>query len=231
MTAPLHGTALQESRLVGDTTGRVRQLRGFQKGFREPSEVTAATRSFVGRLGAAEVQERAEGVFQELRTAFAYKRRELDLALADGAATVRTPDFDVNFWVEQDEAKPAAYRLVTQVASFRTPDVVEDERFLRLFGGYCDRVVIDFMQAFDLAAKIDLIEDLPELARHLDYDAHGSWFTLSLPSPAIKIHVTRNRMVFALAAPGELRTLLGHASAALAALGGVGARAALPGKS
>ena len=229
MTAPLHGTALQESRLVGDSTGRVRQLRGFQKGFREPSEVTAATRSFVARLGAAEVQERAERVFREVRAAFAYKRRELDLALADGSATVRTPDFDVNLGVEQDEEKPSAYRLVTQVAAFRSPGIVEDERFLRLFGGYCDRVVIDFAQAFDLAAKIDRIEDLPELAPHLDYDAHAQWFTLSLPSPAITIHVTSRRMVFALAAPGELRTLLNYTAAALAALGGAAGRATLPG--
>jgi hypothetical protein len=220
MNAPLDGATLKDSRLVGDSTGRVRDLSGFQKGFREPQEVTPSSRNFVGRLGAGEVQERAERLFQELRSAFAYKRKELDLALADGAATVQTPDFEVNLWVEQDAEKPAAYRLVTQVSSFRTPEVVQDERFLALFGPYCDRVVTEFSEPFDIAAKIDAIEAMPALVPYLDYDAQGLWFTLNLPSPAIKVHVTQNRMVFTLATRGELKTLLGHASAALTALGG-----------
>jgi len=228
MSAPLPGAALKDSSLVGDTTGRVRDLSGFQKSFREPREITTATRNFVSRLGEAEVAARAETVFQELRQAFGYPRRALQLALADGAATIGTPDFDVNLWVEQDGAKAEGYRLVTQVRSFRAPAVVHDARFLGLFSKYCDQVVVEFVRPFQIEAKIDEIEAIPAFAPHLDYDAQGLWLALNLPSPPVRVHVTQNRLTLSLAQPGDLATLLRHALAALAALGGEGARPALP---
>jgi hypothetical protein len=228
MTAPLSRSALKDSRLVGETSGRIRQLSGFQKGFREPQEITSVTQNFVRRIGATEVADRAEEIFQALRRQFAYKRKELRLALADGAATIGTPDFDVNLWIEQDADRPDAYRLLTQVASFRTPAVVHDDRFQLVFGKYCDRVVIEFTKSFRIEAKIDEIESLPALAPYLDYDAKGLWFTLRLPSSAVQIHVTENRLTLALAAPGNLKLLLDQALSALAALCGSSAMQALP---
>jgi len=228
MNAPLPGAALKDSSLVGDTTGRIRDLSGFQKGFREPREITAASRNFVSRLGAAEVSVRAETLFQELRQAFGYPRRALRLALADGAATIGTPDFDVNLWVEQDGAKAEGYRLVTQVRSFRAPAVVHDARFLGLFSKYCEQVVVEFVRPFQIEAKIDEIEAIPAFAPHLDYDAQGLWLALNLPSPPVRVHVTPDRLTLSLAQPGDLATLLRHALAVLAALGDGAVRPALP---
>lgn len=216
------GDALKDSSLRGEMHGEVRRLRGFKKHHRVPDEHTGSTEAFIRRIGHDDVKEQSDEIHDCIRTTFGYKRKDINYDCDDGVATISTPDFDVNLSIDQDEDDPSAYILVIEVCPIRRPAVVSEDGFLDLFSQYCDTVVIEFSRSLNLKAKIDSIEDVPELAKYLNYKPDCSSFTLDLLNPNIRILVAPNRMTFTLPGSRDLQALLGNVQTALKVLSGSG---------
>jgi hypothetical protein len=213
---------IRDAILRGESVGRVKDLGGFTRFHREPEDHTAPTRRFVQLAGSQEVAERGELLFTAIRKGFRYKRKEIALACDEGGASIKTPDFDVTITLEQDEADAGAYRLVTDVGSFRRPDIVTADHFIALFAPYCQAVTIRFAQPMDLEAKIDQIEENGNLAEFLDYDSACSWFSLRLPQ--LVVEVTAEQMICRLPpGQGDLGRLIAQTDSALKRLAGTGA--------
>ena len=161
---------------------------------------------------------------------FGYKHADLDYSYSDGAATIKTPDFDVNTWIEQDSEDAGSYRFVTEVGTFRKPTVVSEEKFLQLFTGYCDAMIVKFAVTFPVQETIDKIEKIPQWAECLDYDADATWLTLELENPKVRIRVTEDTMEFSLIGHGNLKQLFTDSNSAISALGRSGLTLLLPEK-
>ena len=219
---------MKEAILRGHGSGAIRDLGGFKKGYRIPDAQSAAAHEFIRRAGVEEVKAHAEKIHQGIREKFGYKRREVDFGCADGAATITTPDFDVNISIRQDPADAGRYVIETDVGTVRNPDVAKTASFSELFSGYCDAVVVEFVKPISVEEKIDAIEDIPELRKHLAYESDCSSLTLELPSPNIRIHITREQMQLSLPGPRDLKALLANAQSALSAIHDAGVVRQLP---
>jgi len=209
-----------ESCLTGEIRGRVRELRGYSKPKSPLGNHNDWERDFVEKAGAAEVTTLATEIFEQLREVFRYKRKDLSFTNVASTASIKGPDFDVNLSLSQDPEDADLYLLTTEVRSFRNPTVIDDPNFLAIFTKYCRRVVFELETNLDLESKIDDIEEIDALAKHLDYDPECTEFTLRLPSSGIVIYASGNQMVFSLDTAGDLRLLLGNTQKAFAQLAG-----------
>ncbi len=211
---------IKDSCLTGELRGRVRELRGFTKPKTSLSTHNDWERDFVEKAGAAEVTAHATEIFEQLREAFRYKRKDLNFTNIASSASIKGPDFDVNISLSQDPEDAERYLLSTEVRSFRNSEVIDDPNFLAIFTKYCRRIEFELEANIDLESKIDDIEEIDALAANLDYDPECTEFTLKLPQAGINIHATGARMIFSLDAPGDLKLLLGNAQKAFKQLSG-----------
>ena len=209
-----------ESCLSGEVRGRVRELRGYSKPKSPLGNHNDWERDFVEKAGAAEVTAQATEIFEQLRELFRYKRKDLSFTNIASTASIKCPDFDVNISLSQDPEDADIYLLSTEVRSFRNPTVIDDPNFLAIFTKYCKRVVFELDANLDLESKIDDIEEIDSLAKHLDYDPECTEFTLRLPGSGIVIYASGNQMVFSLDSVGDLKLLLGNTQKAFAQLAG-----------
>ncbi len=209
-----------ESCLTGEVRGRVRDLSGYSKPKSPLENHNDWERDFVEKAGAAEVTAQATEIFELLREAFRYKRKDLSFTNVASTASIKGPDFDVNISLSQDSEDAERYLLSTEVRSFRNPTVIDDPSFLAIFNKYCRRVVFELEANLDLESKIDAIEEIDALAKHLDYDPECTEFTLRLPGSGIVIHASGRQMVFALDSAGDLKLLLGNTQKAFEQLAG-----------
>lgn len=212
------GNSISEVSLLGEVTGPVKDLFGFGKTCRAPEEHNARNSGFIRRAGSENVAEAAEGLFKEIRAAFHYKRKQLEVVCDEGGASIKTPDFDVTLTLDQDSAVAANYSLATEVSGFRTPEIVHAPHFLNLFSSRCDRTVLAFDRPISLEDKIDEIEENDELARCLDYDVACSYLTLRLPR--LVVEVTAQRMVCRLPGERNLGLLIAQTQEAISRLSG-----------
>jgi len=219
---------IKEAILRGQGSGAIRDLGGFRKGYRIPDAQSESVNEFVRRAGIEEVKAHAEKIHQGIREAFGYKRREVAYGCADGAASISTPDFDVNISIRQDPEDAGGYVIETEVGTIRNPDIVKTASFSDLFSGYCDAMVIAFANPVSVEEKIDLIEDIPELRKYLAYESDCSALTLELPNPNIRIHITKGQMHLSIPGPKDLKALLANAQSALSAIHDAGVVRHLP---
>lgn len=212
------GSALKDTYLRGMATGSVRSLSGFRKGHRVPDQHFGAVEDFVRNIGHEKVQQQADLIFKDLRSVFAYRRKEVVFACADGAATIKTPDFDVDLSICQNPDDPGGYVATVEIGNIRTPEVVMGTDFSNVFSGHCDTVVISLSHPLDIEEKIDEIEAIPSLRGYLDYDAECTSFILKLASPSLTIHVAGNEITLQLRGSKDLKTLLNGLQIALGTL-------------
>ncbi len=195
--------------LRGSEHGRIRRLGGFLKGsHHEPQAVNAATEAFVRKVSRPDLEERANNLYQQLRAAFAYKRRELDFRCDLGSAIVQSPDFTVALSIEQDPEEPRAWRLESEVSRFQRPEVILESPFLDLFQHHCDTVEIGFAHSIDIESRIDAIEESPQLAAHLEFPPDAAWLALRPPPPSPQMRLSPHAVSFTLPPGGDLKSLI-----------------------
>jgi len=214
--------AFQNAQLEGTQYGNIRRLSGFRKGHRIPEDHFDAVHEFVRKIGQDEVKQQAETIHAAMRSVFSYKRKQLEYVCEDGVAAIKTPDFDVNLSIMQDEHNPADYALRTEITAFRNPEIVFDSGFCGIFNPYCDRMVVQFEKSVDLEAKIDAIEEKSTLRPFLDYEPDCSGFTLTIPQPNIRFQVSPHQMCITLPGTRDLRQLIEHCNTAFEAFASAG---------
>lgn len=210
---PVHAPESQ-SRIVGSTVGRVRRLAGYQKHHHVPDAHSEATQSFVRKIGQPDVKEAADGLFDDIRNLFGYKRREFDYTCEDGFAWIKTPDFDLQIRIDQCPEDPKNYLLTTEIVALHTESIAADERLHSCFSHHCDQLVVEFASPIQVEEKIDALEDIPELADAMSYEPDGSAFELKLPKLDLLIEINESAMTFSLLTQRDLGKLLNHSQKA-----------------
>lgn len=218
------GSALKDASLRGETLGPVRRLSGFKKGHHVPDRHASAAEAFVRRAGHDEVKIQMDAIHDRIRKTFGYRRKDVSYVCEDGAATLKSPDFDVNLSIAQDLEDATGYVLSVEVGAIRRPAVVTEDGFSEVFSDYCDTLVIEFSRSLNVESKIDLIEAIPALNEILEYEADGSSFTLTFRTPGIRLHAVADRMTLSLSESSNIKTLLNVAESALAGLNSSGVR-------
>lgn len=173
-----------------------------------------AAQGFVRKVAQPDVKASADSLYNDIKGLFGYKRREFDYSCEDGFAWLKTPDFDLQIRADQCPEDPKNYVLTTEIVSLHNEAIVSDEHFHACFTHHCEQLVVEFAEPVQIEDKIDLIEDMPELAEALSYEPDGSAFELKLPDLDLHIHVDESKITFSLLTLRNLGKLIEHSQKA-----------------
>jgi len=161
MATDFSATTLASISMVGRSEGAVKTLGGFRKDRHTvPDAANAVTNAFLAKLCDGELREEAETLFHNVRTALAYKRKDLSLDLSAGNATLTTRDFvwELAFALKDDE--PARYRVTRTLHSLRNRALMHLDEFDGLWNRAFTTLVFSLVKGVAVEAVIDAVETL-----------------------------------------------------------------------
>lgn len=203
-------TPFSAARFQGSLGGSLKDLSGFQKGYSLPDSPGEYADRTAQRLGAEDLAKHAEDLFQALRGAFGYKRRELSLGTdaETGSATIDAPDYRVDIGLAGHPDAAARYQLSTEVAGIANAEVIRSPEFASVFDGRFDRMVFDFTQPVDIDDIIDRVEDLESDQITVAYPSDASECTVTVAGLDAKLHFMPKRLSVVAPHNTEVATLL-----------------------
>lgn len=146
---------------VGRGGGQVKALGGFKKGHHSvPDAANATTNAFLGKICASELTEEAEKLFQDVRGALGYKRKELSLNVASPLAVLNAKDFTVEISYALEERDPARYAVTTFLRELSSAELARREEVSRVFAGKFSEISFALKKGVPVEAVIDAIEAL-----------------------------------------------------------------------
>lgn len=156
---------------IGESSGPVKKLPGWRKHHRLPDEANPTTNEFIRKIGDPLVQEAGEELFQTLRRAFGYKRRDQEFAADTGTCEITTPDFTTHFQIELDPEATTRWSLKHTLGELQSEAVLDTEIFATVFDNRFRRVLCETGErTIEIEDVIDRIEDLPEESSPLRVD-------------------------------------------------------------
>lgn len=192
MSNPTAEASGHDVHLVGTKPGNVKNLLGFRKGFHKVPAMLPDTmfeRQFPA-MAATDLERAARELFDKLRAARSYKRKEINLNVDSPNATLTTSDFTLDVAYEPDPADPGDFRLTHDVHSIRDITVFADEKLNEALGGLFNRVLFAFPSPVNVEDVIDELEDTPGGAANLRYPPDASECTVRLPGFIGEVRVT-----------------------------------------
>lgn len=194
---------------IGRGGGAVKTLGGFQKGRHAvPDAANATTNAFLGKICAAELAEEAEKLFQEARTAFAYRRKDLSLTVGSPVAVLTAKDFTVEIEYALEERDPGRYAVTTSLRGLRDGGLARQEAMAAVFGGKFGEISFGLRKGASVEAVIDAIEEVgPERGMTVAYPSDCRECTIRVDGvdAAVRCTGATLEVVFArTGAPGEL---------------------------
>jgi hypothetical protein len=161
MTDDLPSRVIAGVAFVGRGGGAVKALAGFKKGHHSlPDAANAVTNAFLGKICAGELAEEAERLFQEVRTALAYKRKDLSLTVTSPTAVLTAKDFTLEITYALEEADPTQYAVTTTMRELHDVAVARRGEFSRVFAGRFTELSFALKKGARVEAVIDAIEAL-----------------------------------------------------------------------
>ena len=161
MTGDLPSSIISGISFIGRSGGTVKTLAGFKKGHHTvPDAANAVTNAFLGKICEGELSEQAEKLFQDARTELGYKRKDLSLTVAAGAAVLTARDFTVEIFYALEEAAPARYAVTTTLRGLKNADLARTEEFARVFHGSFTEIAFALKKGAKVESIVDVIEAL-----------------------------------------------------------------------
>jgi hypothetical protein len=154
-------TEAKDVHLVGSRRGSVKALAGFRKGFHKVPAVLPDNmfeRQFSTAMCAADLDRDARDLFERLRTARGYKRKEISLGLEAPNATITTTDFILDLGYTLDPQDPGDYLLTFDLHDIREITVFSDPQLNDAFQNIFTRVSFTFAQPVSIEDVIDEVE-------------------------------------------------------------------------
>lgn len=142
-----------------ETSGRVKDLRGFTKGHSVPDYDAAVADKFVARIAAEDLKADIDSTYAAIRESFDFKRKDVEASFADGAGVIHTPKFDYSISVRMDREDSIRVLWRREIGTLSDPSIVKSPEFQQSFGTLFDTLVFEFLSPVDVATLVDEIED------------------------------------------------------------------------
>ena len=136
------GFELKREYLQHTELGKIKSLAKFDKHRHfVDAKVTAHTNAFVQGLIEPMVEEELQGLYDEAKRVFGYRRDDLRREFGDGQGNLDAEAF--RFWIEsrQSDREPTEYRY-TRRLEIRSDDPDDIEKLDEVFGRMFDQVVV-----------------------------------------------------------------------------------------
>lgn len=195
--------------LVREQRSRVRDLKGYRKSHKVPTEVNDYANSFVARIAADDIGQDLESRFADFRKLLKFKRIELQVTNPeDGVGLIKTPlfDYQVTAALAPDDVAEVLWRR--EVTAFRKPKELFSSAFSSVFNNLFDMVELIPPSAIDLAEFIDRMEDRGSKSMTLEYDRNTTWCHINLKGIAGQMRLTPHRVSLVVPEPQSPTRLL-----------------------
>jgi hypothetical protein len=194
---------------VGEVLSRVKNLSGWKKSFSVPDSANSRGQAYVAGIAAGDLKQDIDAVYDSLRQAFGFKRRELSVAgPADGTGTIVTPDFSYSISVSLNAADPTQIVWTRSVDGISEPRMVASETFARVFDGMFRTLQFALPGPIDVEDCIDAIEDAELGNVTVDYDREATYCELRFTEAAGAIRITANTLAIVEKGPAKIGALL-----------------------
>ena len=181
--------------LVTEQRRRVRDLSGFLKSHKVPTEYNDRTQSFVGRIATLDISDDLDIRFAEFRRHFRLKRVDLRVSEPDeGTGAIATPWFEYRVTVthSEEDAGEAIWRQ--QVTEFRDTERLFSSEFATVFGNLFDTVEFEPPEPIDMEAFIDSLENREGDDIKVEYDRTATWCQLMTEAVPGQLYVESDRV-------------------------------------
>lgn len=181
---------------VEDTKG-LRSLSGWKKSHRIPDHYNHTTEAFAVSCAADELKADLDNVYEQLKDAFGFTRRELQTSeLEDGTGTIITPYFNysVTITLNPDELDAVIWRRT--VDAIMVPEQIASEAFANVFDDVFDTLefwlptkvdIEDFIDATEAAKIPDLKIKHDRESTYCELQLEGAVGTVTLKSQSLSI--------------------------------------------
>jgi hypothetical protein len=181
--------------LWSETRRRVKELSGFQKTHHVPDRISPAAERFVAAVARDDLQADLDAAYAAVREHLGFKRKDVTLTpAADGAGSLRTPDFDYLVNLKLSEDDPAAVVWRREVTHLRSPDLLRRPSFQAAFGNAFQALMFEYAEPLDVAGLVDRLEEAPPAGVRVRCAADGSWCELELAGFPGTVRVERNQL-------------------------------------
>ena len=170
----------------------VKELPGFRANIhRVPAEVNSRTENFVSKLADDVVKKDLDGVFARLRSAFRFKRNEIESNDDQaGGGAITTPFFRYLCTAFQDPETANECVLRRSVSSIVDLDHLLTDAFAEVFGVVFDTVVVRPGEPIHLESIIDRIEEVDDDRLWVEYDRQVTRCKVTLDGCPERILIT-----------------------------------------
>jgi hypothetical protein len=215
MTGALPSEIIAGISFTGRSGGPVKLLGGFRKGHHTlPDAANAVTNAFLGKICAGELGERAEELFQKVRTALGYKRKDVSLGLTPPLAVLTAKDFTVEIAYALEETEPTRYAVTQTLHSLRNGDLAQTEEFAGIFAAAFTEISFGLKQGARVEAVIDAIEALDgEGGLAVDYPADCRECLIHVTDIEARVRCTGGTMDIVFSRAGSPRELMAEFAA------------------
>ncbi len=166
--------------LRGETGGKVKALRGYQKGRQvDTSE---------------EAHEDVEKHFTLLREHLKYKRKEVEVEKLPSGGAIRTPDFEYTVSLDVSAEAPDEVVWRREIANIRNAELLKSPAFRAVFGDTFDTLIFRFPKERDVAGIVDAIEEEEPAGVKVDCPSDCAWCDISFEGRAGRIHIRPDRL-------------------------------------
>jgi len=157
-------------------TEQIKQLPGFQKGYRVPTSDNPSDQKFIAKIAEPILDDDLQETFSALRKAFGLKRKEISVdGPFEGGGIVSTPFFDYEVRVQIDAETPSRVIFSRSITGIRDFAKLVDDPFDDVFGKRFSTLIVEVENELDLETIVDTIEDEDPDGISVDYDKDLTW--------------------------------------------------------
>ena len=157
-------------------TEQIKQLPGFQKGYRVPTSDNPSDQKFIAKIAEPILDDDLQETFSALRKAFGLKRKEISVdGPFEGGGIVSTPFFDYEVRVQIDAETPSRVIFSRSITGIRDFAKLVDNPFDDVFGKRFSTLIVEVENELDLETIVDTIEDEAPDGISVDYDKDLTW--------------------------------------------------------
>lgn len=174
-----------ELTFVATATQEIRTLSSWKQSYRLPDSASAASERFVTSIAKDELSKDLDRVYDALRKAFGFARRDLQSSQPDeGSGTIITPHFNYSITVALDADDPRQIVWTRTIDAIKSPEQITTSAFGQIFDGLFDTLDLSLPTPLNIEDFIDAVEAAKIPGLQLSYDREATYCQLHLPRTA-----------------------------------------------
>ena len=208
-TAAEKSALFQRVSFVAEVTKPLKSLSGWTKTHRIPDQANDRAQELVANLSSSELKQDLDSIYDSLKHAFSFKRRDLSVAEpADGTGTITAPNFSYSISVALNPADTSQVIWTKTVDNIQAPAEVLSAPFSEVFDNVFNTLQFSLPTPVNVDDFIDAIEAAEISDLQIDYDRDATHCELRFAETPGAVRVTSDTLSIVQTHPAKISTLL-----------------------